>query len=69
MLRAVRFSWQLGFEPAEGLYDAIEEEAERLNIISAERVRDELTKMLHLADGHECLVDLIGPWTHETHRA
>ncbi len=59
MLRAVRFSWQLGFDPAEGLYEAIEQEAERLTIISAERIREELTKMLHLADGHECLVDLM----------
>lgn len=59
MLRAVRFSWQLGFDPAEGLYEAIEQEAERLKIISAERIREELTKMLHLADGHECLVDLM----------
>ncbi len=59
MLRAVRFSWQLGFDPAEGLYDAIEESAERLTIISAERIREELTKMLHLADGHECLHDLM----------
>jgi len=59
MLRAVRFRWQLGFEPVEGLYEAIEEEAERLTIISAERVRDEVTKMLLLADGQECLADLM----------
>ena len=59
MLRAVRFRWQLGFEPAPGLYDAIAQEADRLQIISSERVRDELVKMLKLADGAECLADLM----------
>lgn len=59
MLRAVRFRWQLGFDPAEGLFDAIKKERQRLNIVSAERIRDELLKMLSLADGHECLDDLM----------
>ena len=59
MLRAVRFRWQLGFEPAPGLYDAVRNEAERLTIISAERIRDELTTMLGLDDGHKCLADLM----------
>lgn len=59
MLRAVRFRWQLGFEPAEGLYAAIRQERERLGIISAERIRDELVKMLSLPDGQECLDDLM----------
>jgi poly(A) polymerase len=59
MLRAVRFRWQLEFEPADGLYEAVAECAQRLEIISAERVRDELNKMLALTDGHECLADLM----------
>jgi poly(A) polymerase len=46
MLRTVRFRWQLGFEPLPGLYDAARQEAHRLGIISAERIRDEWTKML-----------------------
>lgn len=58
MLRAVRFRWQLGFEPAAGLYDAIRAEAERLKIISAERIRDEFVKMLMLSDGDKALEDL-----------
>ena len=59
MLRAVRFRWQLAFQPVDGLYEAISKEADRLQIISAERVRDELTKMLALDDGHSCLADLM----------
>lgn len=46
MLRAVRFRWKLGFEPAPGLYEAIASEVERLDIVSAERIRDEWVKML-----------------------
>ncbi len=46
MLRAVRFRWKLGFEPAPGLYEAIRESAERLEIVSEERIRDELRKMI-----------------------
>lgn len=59
MLRAVRFRWQLGFEPADGLYEAIQEESKRLEIISAERIQEELIKMLRIADGQECLADLM----------
>ena len=49
MLRAARFVATLGFEPDPGLLHAIEEMRERLRIISAERIRDELSKLL-LAD-------------------
>ena len=59
MLRAVRFRWQLAFDPAPGLYDAIREESARLKIISGERIREELQKMLALADGHQCLKELM----------
>jgi poly(A) polymerase len=55
----VRFCWQLGFDPAEGLYSAITKEASRLSVISSERIQEELVKMLRLADGHECLRDLM----------
>ena len=60
MLRAVRFRWQLGFHPAEGLYKAIEQEHGRLRIISAERIRDEWTKMLMLHDAPQAMSDLLG---------
>jgi poly(A) polymerase len=58
MLRAVRFVWTLGFRPAEGLYEAIRAERERLGIISAERIRDELVKLLRLAEADRALEDL-----------
>ncbi len=59
MLRAVRFRWQLGFEPATGLYAAIRQEAKRLEIISAERIRDEWLKMLALPTASACMQDLM----------
>lgn len=46
MLRAARFVAQLEVAPAPDLVDAMREQRERLRIVSAERVRDELTKML-----------------------
>ncbi len=46
MLRAVRFRWQLGFEFAPGLAEAIQSQANRLRVISAERIRDEWVKTL-----------------------
>jgi poly(A) polymerase len=46
MLRAARFVATLGFEPEAALVDAIEKMHERLKIVSAERVRDELSKLL-----------------------
>ncbi len=49
MLRAARFVANLGFEPDPALVRAIEEMRGRLEIVSAERVRDELSKLL-LAD-------------------
>lgn len=49
MLRAARFVASLGFEPDAALIAAIEQMHERLGIISAERIRDELSKLL-LAD-------------------
>jgi poly(A) polymerase len=59
MLRAVRFRWRFGLEPAPGLYEAIRAEAHRLDIISGERIHDELVKMLELPEAHRCLQDLM----------
>src|SRR5206468_2315373 len=49
MLRAARFVATLGFEPDPDLVAAVEQMRGRLQIISAERIREELSKML-LAD-------------------
>lgn len=46
MLRAVRFAGQLGFEIEEETRNAIVQRADRLENISAERIRVELTKLL-----------------------
>ncbi len=59
MLRAVRFRWKLNLTPADGLYDAIRSNRERLRIISAERIRDEVTKMLLHPTAPEALADLM----------
>jgi len=59
MLRAVRFRWKLRFDPAPGLYDAIRQAKERLRIISMERIRDELLKMLALPAAADCFRDLL----------
>jgi tRNA nucleotidyltransferase (CCA-adding enzyme) len=46
ILRAVRFSAQLGFEIEEATMRAVKEKAANLKNISAERIRAELTKLL-----------------------
>ncbi len=46
MLRAARFASQLNFEIAPNVLVAMKEMASRLSIISAERIRDELSKIL-----------------------
>jgi poly(A) polymerase len=46
MLRAARFVATLGFEPDAALVGAITQMHERLKIVSAERVRDELSKLI-----------------------
>lgn len=60
MMRAVRFVAQLGFHIEFTTAAAISDMAERITIVSAERVRDELTKLM-LSDrprvGIESLVD------------
>jgi len=49
MLRAARFAAQLGFEPVDDVVEAMTRLRGRLEIISAERIRDELSKLV-LAD-------------------
>ncbi|GAB3745729.1 CCA tRNA nucleotidyltransferase [Microlunatus parietis] len=46
MMRLARFTAQLGFEPAPDAVRAATGMADRLDIVSAERVRDELSKLL-----------------------
>ena len=46
MMRAARFAAQLGFRPAPEVVAAMRDMADRISIISAERIRDELSKLL-----------------------
>ena len=46
MMRAARFASQLGFAVAPDVVQAMTELAERITIVSAERVRDELVKLV-----------------------
>jgi poly(A) polymerase len=60
MLRAARFAAQLGFTVAPDALTAVRAMAPRLEIVSAERIRDELVKLLLAPDprrGLELLVD------------
>ncbi|UFS58475.1 CCA tRNA nucleotidyltransferase [Subtercola endophyticus] len=60
MLRAVRFTAQLGFEVDDETRHALTDMAERITIISAERVNEELSKLLRSPSprrGIELLVD------------
>jgi poly(A) polymerase len=50
MLRAARFIAGYGLAPDRGLVAAVEEMHERLEIVSAERIRDELDKLLVVDD-------------------
>lgn len=59
MLRAVRFRHKLGFDYAEGLTDALKQEAPRLSIVSAERIRDEWLKILAHSSAPEAMQDLM----------
>jgi poly(A) polymerase len=50
MLRAARFIAGYGLEPAPELIAAIQEMHQRLEIVSAERIRDELNKLMEVDD-------------------
>lgn len=58
MLRAVRFAVQLGFEIEEKTLQSIKDNADRLDRISKERVRDELEKII-LSDDPSRGVELL----------
>ncbi|GAA1171737.1 CCA tRNA nucleotidyltransferase [Ornithinimicrobium humiphilum] len=60
MMRAARFASQIGLRPAPEVLAAMTDMASRISIVSAERVRDELVKLLLGPDpraGLEVLVD------------
>jgi poly(A) polymerase len=60
MMRAARFTAQLGFTVSDDVRDAMVELAESIDIVSAERVRDELVKLLNTSEpveGLRLLVD------------
>jgi poly(A) polymerase len=59
MMRAARFAAQLGFVVAPEVQVAMREMAQRLSIVSAERVRDELTKLLLSRDPRAGLTLLV----------
>ena len=52
IMRAVRFAAQLGFSIEDNTVSAIKNHAERLKLISAERIRDELIKLLMSPNPH-----------------
>lgn len=60
IMRAARFVAQLGFRVSDDVLQAMREQAERITIVSAERVREEFMKTLMAPDprsGLELLVD------------
>ena len=59
MMRAARFSAQLGFEVAPDVVAAMTEQAERLSIVSPERVREELMKIVMSPDPRRGLTLLV----------
>lgn len=63
MMRALRFAAQLGFSIDPNTISAIPPLAERLGLVSIERVRDELTKLMSSANPHVLpLVEESGLW-------
>lgn len=58
MMRAARFAAQLGFTPDPAVVAAMQAMAERITIVSAERVRDELEKLI-CADQPRIGLDLL----------
>ncbi|AXE78974.1 CCA tRNA nucleotidyltransferase [Streptomyces atratus] len=60
MLRAARFAAQLDFDVAPDVVTAMTEMAGRIEIVSAERVREELNKLLLSANPRKGLAQLVG---------
>jgi putative nucleotidyltransferase with HDIG domain len=58
MMRAIRFATQLGFTIGEKEYEAIGRNADRINIVSIERITDELNKII-LAEKPSIGLDLL----------
>jgi poly(A) polymerase len=59
MMRAARFSAQLGFDVAPEVVVAMTEQAERLSIVSPERIREELMKIVMSPDPRRGLTLLV----------
>ncbi|HEX2154943.1 MAG TPA: CCA tRNA nucleotidyltransferase, partial [Acidimicrobiia bacterium] len=59
MLRLFRFQAVLGFEPGEEAVAAVKDMASRLSIVSAERVRDEFSKLIVADDPGPALRGLV----------
>ena len=59
MLRLFRFQAKLDFEPDEAATDAVVRMADRLDIVSAERIRDEFSKLLVADDPGPALWGLV----------
>lgn len=59
MMRAARFAAQLGFDVAPEVVEAMTAMAERIDVISAERVRDELVKLVCAPDPRRGLALLV----------
>jgi len=60
LLRAIRFAAQLGFSIEPNTFAAVQKHAEKIRVVSAERVRDELLKLFappHAARGLDLLRD------------
>ena len=58
MLRCVRFATQLNFMIEDETFDALSRNVERINIISGERIKDELNKILMSPTPSRVFVDL-----------
>jgi poly(A) polymerase len=56
MLRAVRFAARFGYVIDAGTFEAIKKLAEQVGLVSRERVRDELTRMLTEGQGHKAFL-------------
>lgn len=59
MLRLFRFQATLGFTPEEDVLRAVREMGDRLEIVSAERIRDELSKLLLAEAPGEALLAVV----------